>query len=236
MTETWTDSARPPGAQGKASVVSLYRRYERVFICAGLLALFLAGHWVLNELASLRARRYLPLLFEDHVPFLPPFIVVYLGSFLLVFTPAFVIRDRAAFRRTARGFLLLILVSFAFFLAYPLTVRRIESPESPSLFVGLLLWFQSHAKPHNTFPSLHVALLTLAAASCLAHERGAGILMTIFAALVALSTLFLKLHVVLDVVAGLALALLTWLWLLWRGARPGSPIRRGETGRSAEST
>jgi membrane-associated phospholipid phosphatase len=192
-------------------------RYEKAIICLGLFSLFLVGHFALNDLADVRPRRYLPLLFGEQIPFVPAFIVVYLSSFVLVFVPAFVIRDGVAFRRTAGGFLVAILVSFAFFLAFPLTVERVESPEGNSLLVELLRWFQSVAKPHNTFPSLHVALCTLAAVSVLAHARRVGIVMCIYAALVAVSTLFLKLHNVLDLVAGLVLVAAVWTWVVKGG-------------------
>jgi|GEM_PF-3050764 len=194
-------------------VSNLYRRFERIIVSAGLLTLFLIGHRALNELAHLRPARYLPELIERHIPFLPSFIAVYLLSFALVFVPAFVIRDRHSFRRTARTFLVVLLISFALFLVCPLTVQRVESPQGDGIFVGMLRWFQSVAKPHNTFPSLHVALCAVAAVSSLAHSRPVGIGMAVYSVLVVVSTLVLKLHNALDVVAGLLLALVVWMWV-----------------------
>lgn len=189
---------------------------ERLILSLGLLTFFAVGHSLLNDLAHMRPRRYLPNLIEDQIPFVPAFIVIYLLFFVFVFVPAIVIHDRAAFRRVAAAFLIVILVSFAFFYAFPLTVQRIEEPPGDDVFTGMLRWFQSVAKPHNTFPSLHVALCTLAAVSCLAHARRVGIVMLVNAALVAFSTLVLKFHNVLDVIAGLFLAGAVSIWLLRR--------------------
>ena len=136
--------------------------------------------------------------------FVPEFIIVYLMAFVAVFVPALVIPDRRAFRRTALRYLILILVSFIFFLAFPFSIDRVESPAGDGLSLDLLRWFQSVAKPYNSFPSLHVSFILLAAVSCLPFSRRAGIAMFVFAALVVLSTLFCKLHNVLDIVAGIA--------------------------------
>lgn len=219
----YTRAGTPQGTE------SFFRRHERLVISLALLALFLVGHSVLNELAARRPKAYLPVLFENHIPVLPAFIVVYLLSFALVFVPAIVVRDGPAFRRTARAFLTAILVSFAFFLILPLTVERVDAPQGAEAFARLLDWFQSGVKPHNTFPSLHVTLCSLAAISCLAHKPRVGIMMVIFAALVVLSTLFLKLHVILDVVAGLVLAGTAWFGFgRGRGAvSPGPRTRSG---------
>lgn len=195
-------------------IASVYRRLEKLILSLGLLALFVVGHSVLNELAHMRPRRYLPELIRDHVPFIPPLIAIYLLSFAVVFVPALVIRDRAAFRRTAAAFFLVIVVSFVFFLALPLTVQRIEEPPGDDVFTGMLRWFQSVARPHNTFPSLHAALCTLAAASCFVHRRRVGIVLSVYAVLVVFSTLSLKLHNVLDMIAGLFLAGVVSIWLL----------------------
>jgi membrane-associated phospholipid phosphatase len=191
---------------GPGRLTAVLRRSEKVWLCAGLFGFFLVGHKILNELAHVRPARYLPPTVEEYVPFLPGFIVIYLLAFGAVFVPALVIPSRHEFRRVARRFLALILVSFSFFLIFPFSVQRIESPVGDGWSLDLLRWFQSVAKPHNSFPSLHVAFIVLGAVSCLPESKRTGIGMFVFAALVALSTLFCKLHNVLDIVAGVAVA------------------------------
>lgn len=64
--------------------------------------------------------------------------------------------------------------------------------------------------PHNCFPSLHVAHSFVSALAVSHVHRRVGIIALISGMLVALSTLFTKQHYVLDVMAGVVLALVAY--------------------------
>ena len=68
--------------------------------------------------------------------------------------------------------------------------------------------------PLNCFPSLHVAWGFVAALCCHRVHRGVGVAALGWASLIAISTLYTKQHYVLDVVAGIALAVLACLGFL----------------------
>ena len=78
---------------------------------------------------------------------------------------------------------------------------------------------------YNCFPSLHVAQCFIAALVCHRVHRGVGAVAGAWAGLVALSTLFTKQHYVLDVVGGVALAGVAWLFFV-RGCPPDAVPER----------
>jgi membrane-associated phospholipid phosphatase len=64
--------------------------------------------------------------------------------------------------------------------------------------------------PYNCLPSLHVAHSFVSALACLRVHWVVGIVATVGASLVGLSTLFTKQHYVLDVLAGVLLAVVAY--------------------------
>ena len=61
-------------------------------------------------------------------------------------------------------------------------------------------------QPYNDFPSLHASLSTLVAVHWLRVDRRVGTFVALWAALIVLSTVFVKQHYVADLVAGALLA------------------------------
>jgi membrane-associated phospholipid phosphatase len=64
--------------------------------------------------------------------------------------------------------------------------------------------------PYNCFPSIHVAHSFVSALTCYRVHRGLGVVATVCATLVALSTLFTKQHYIVDAIAGVLLALIAY--------------------------
>jgi membrane-associated phospholipid phosphatase len=117
------------------------------------------------------------------------------------------------------------IVAYAFFLAYPTMAPR---PNDRAVIGdGFALWglrFLYEADPpFNCFPSLHVAHSFVSALTCFRLSRRLGITTGICAALVGISTLFTKQHYVLDVLAGVALAGLSYVLFLRRYPRDDVP-------------
>lgn len=153
--------------------------------------------------------RYVPELPLDRaLPLVPFWAFVYGALYLcLILLPIFVVRQDELIRRTVFAYLLIWLTAYLFFFfLYPTAAPRPARVIGEGFAVWGLRALYSSDPPYNCFPSLHVAHSFVSALTCYRVHRGLGILATICAALVALSTLFTKQHYILDVVAGVLLA------------------------------
>jgi membrane-associated phospholipid phosphatase len=153
--------------------------------------------------------RYVPELALDHaLPLIPSWAIVYGALYLfLILLPVFVVRQDELIRRTVHAYLLIWITAYLFFfLFYPTAAPRPDKVSGEGFAVWGLRVLYSSDPPYNCFPSLHVAHSFVSALACSCVHRRLGIIATIAAALVAVSTLFTKQHYVLDVVAGTLLA------------------------------
>lgn len=159
------------------------------------------------------------------IPLQPAWSVVYGSLFLAALLPVFVLHQQELIRRTILAFLMVWLVSFAIFIAYPTESSR------PAKVVGegFLAWtlrviYDSDIR-YNCFPSLHVAQCFVAALACSRVHRGVGVAACVWALLVAVSTLFTKQHYVLDALAGVFLAFVAYFAVLRDYPRADVPQR-----------
>ena len=144
----------------------------------------------------------------------PAWSVIYGSLFLAALLPVFVVHRQELFRRMVLAFLMVWLVSYVFFLAYPTISPRQDEVIGEGFFVWALRAIYSSDTRYNCFPSLHVAQCFLAALTCYRVHRGVGVVAGVWAFLVAVSTLYTKQHYVLDAIAGASLAYLAYVLLL----------------------
>ena len=151
---------------------------------------------------------------DEHLPFVPSFIVFYMGWFFLIlavfawliFNPG---QKRRIYRHTA-GLLLAMLISIAVFLVYPTHVPRPEVT-GRDIFSRLVLLIYAADEPYNCFPSLHVAIAALKGITLIRYGpariwfRGLVILLVV---LIMLSTVLIGQHYVPDIAGGILVALL----------------------------
>jgi membrane-associated phospholipid phosphatase len=139
----------------------------------------------------------------------------YGGVYTAFLLPCFVVRCERLFRRVALGFLCVLFASYASFVLFPVTAKGFR-PEVTSLdttrFVewGAALNYTCDP-PMNCFPSLHVATIVLASLCAWKADRLVGVGAFALAFVISLSTLFVKQHYVADVVAGAAVAGVSYL-------------------------
>ena len=141
------------------------------------------------------------------VPLQPAWALSYgvLYVFLIVL-PFFVVREPEHLRRTVFAYLAVWMTAFTCFLVYPTISPRPAKVIGRGFAAWGLRFLYSADPPYNCFPSIHVAHSFVSALTCKLVHRRIGILCTLAAALVALSTVFIKQHYILDVVAGIVLA------------------------------
>lgn len=145
---------------------------------------------------------------EHRLPFVPWMIVPYWSIDLFFLGSFFLFRDREDLDRHGRRILVAILVAGVCFLLLPLRIGT-PRPHPEGVWEPLYALLWSFDKPHNLFPSLHIALLTiLADVYCRRGPRPLRAGLGLWFILVGLSTLLTRQHHALDALGGLVLGLL----------------------------
>jgi membrane-associated phospholipid phosphatase len=157
-------------------------------------------------------------------PLAPVWALIYgaLYAFLIVL-PVFVVQQEDLIRRTVWAYLTVWIAAYVSFLVYPTYAPRPESVTGEGFAVWGLRFLYEADPPYNCFPSLHVAHSFVSAFAAYRVNRTLGFVAILFAALVALSTLFTKQHYVADVVAGTLLALVAYAIFLRGYSRANIP-------------
>jgi membrane-associated phospholipid phosphatase len=138
----------------------------------------------------------------------PAWMFVYGSIYVFVLLPLLVVRQQQLLRCAMKAYVMVLIVAYAGFLAYPTIAPR------PAVVpaVGFLAWclrlVYALDSPYNCFPSLHVAHSFVSALACYRVHRGVGFTAALWAALIAVSALYVRQHFVVDLIAG---ALAAWV-------------------------
>lgn len=178
---------------------SLARPY-RVRVSMVLLVAMIPFYILIPEFFPPRTRHVPDLALDRALPLIPSFAIVYGALYLfLILLPIFVVRQDELIQRTVYAYLLIWITAYIFFFAvYPTAAPRPAKVIGQGFAVWGLRALYSSDPPYNCFPSLHVAHSLVSALACGRVHRRLGIMATICATLVAVSTLFTKQHYVLD--------------------------------------
>lgn len=190
--------------EGYSVAMSRVKMRVRLLLPLLLLAYFLLGYFLVGFLphyASFEAGTFV----DGLVPLVPFFIVFYFSTYLFVSVPMFVIRDRREYFRVAKYYFLILSVSFLLFLAVPIELKK-ELVIPDGIFSQLTVLVHQFDTDFNNFPSLHVALSLFAFLFVRSKSGRLAWFLFPFLILVILSTLFVKQHVVVDVMGGAVLA------------------------------
>src|SRR5439155_8184900 len=178
----------------------------RVVVPMVALMLLVPCYFVIADLTVHRTL-HVPELALDHlVPLQPAWSLVYGSHLVFLLLPVLVMRQEEQIRRTFLAYLMVWIVGYVCFLVYPTIASRPARVIGGGFFAWSLRVIYSADRPRNCFPSLHVAHAFVSALTCYRIHRGVGIGAGLWAALIAVSTLFTKQHYVADVIAGLFLA------------------------------
>lgn len=138
----------------------------------------------------------------DHaIPLVPPWIVVYMAGYFMVFAPMFLIKYRDEMVWVAVHYFIMLSIAFAIFHFMPVYMGRTFAQDG-DVFGGMTRFQQKTDTALNTFPSLHVALNLFAGLFVLSRSRRAGIFFVLMSVMIAISTLFVKQHLLVDVIGG----------------------------------
>ena len=163
---------------------------------------YYGADWV-TGVRSARVRVHLEA--ELAIPFVPEFILVYRSLDPLFLIAPFVLRTSAQIRALTWALFGVTLIAGLGFLLLPAEPAYMPQ-EIPKFWAGIFAVNTQIVRRHNMVPSLHVALSTVVLAAYGTGRRAWGrAALAAWGGLIALSTLLVHEHHVLDVVTGFVL-------------------------------
>ncbi len=197
-----------------------YPLRPRVLVPMITLLALVPGYLVIAGLTAGRPLHVPELALDRLIPLEPAWALVYGSHLAFVFMPVLIMRKEELIRRAFLAWLFVWISGYACFLVWPTVASRPADAEIGRGFFAWALRIVYEADPPlNCFPSLHVAHAFVSALICRRVHRGVGLAAGVWAALIALSTLFTKQHYVADVLAGMLLAVAADIVFL-RGTPP----------------
>jgi len=150
---------------------------------------------------------------DGNIPFISAFALPYAiwYPFMLAVFVLILRKDKTEYYRSVLATCLGLLLSNLVFLLFQTTVPRPEVPPD-GFFNRLVSFVYDNDQPYNCFPSVHVMTSALMVYGSRALRLKARFPIAIVAAAIIASTLFIKQHVLADVMGGLLAAKLVY-WL-----------------------
>lgn len=179
-----------------------------------VVALNMSVYWGARQIAGGWHHYNMQLSIEDKIPLLPWMVTIYFGCYIF-WIVNYLLASRKS-RETAWRFCLADIlgkiVCFLFFILLPTTMERPEVVGNSIWDMGLRFLYRIDASD-NLFPSIHCLVSWLCVIGIRKDDTIPGwykILSVVIAVSVFISTLTLKQHVIVDVIAGVVLAELTY--------------------------
>jgi membrane-associated phospholipid phosphatase len=156
-----------------------------------------------------RGARQLITAVDKQIPFLEIFVIPYLlwYAFIFLMFVYFAIFDRSTYYRTLLSFCAGMLVCYVIYFFFQTTVPRPEL-QGAGILTDMVRYVYNADEPFNCFPSIHVLssyLMIIAIRHSKLWTIKKDLIVSSIAYSIILSTLFIKQHVVLDIVAGVLL-------------------------------
>ena len=180
---------------------------ERRNLTAIVLAQWVFLYNFVNWATLFRGRVYvIETAIDRAIPMSAPWIFVYSMAYPVCLAPAFLL-SIPRLRVACLAYTFAYGVSLLTFLAMPVGMPRPE-PLPGAWGTWLLNVTRAVDRPFNCFPSLHVSLDFISAFVTGTQRPVAGAVLLVCASVISVSTLFVKQHYFLDLVAGILLAAL----------------------------
>jgi membrane-associated phospholipid phosphatase len=193
----------------KLPILFSLKRKWLLGISFGLSALFLYGISKPHSLYEIH--RFELTTIDQNIPFLPWTIWIYVSGLIYMPIAYHFNRSVVSINKHAYTFSSLVILSSTIFWFYPTVYPRelFPVPDSTNEPTYLLLtWIRQIDSPTNCTPSLHVSIAYLLALGFREISKKYFPWIFLWASLIALSTLTVKQHYVVDVLAGIAVAIL----------------------------
>jgi len=182
----------------------MQERLKKIILLLTIIALYLGIYRLVQTINPVGFNLAIGL--DSHIPLIPEFAVIYLLYIpMIIFVFAFYWNDYKTYRSIS--FMLIAVISIAIVIYYSFQTEVLRPIfESTDFFTRLTNTIYKYDMPNNTFPSLHVALTSSITAFVYEKNTKVGMILIPLTLLIILSTIFIKQHVVLDIMGGLMLA------------------------------
>jgi len=164
---------------------------------------------------------------DDLIPLVPGFVWIYMFCYVFPFVTLFVVKDWHRFNRALLSIALCTLLAFVGHLAIPVAFPRPSLDSSVSARMLAFIYENDFKPGAQNFPSLHVAVALIIYFTCRKQglKRPAEGAILVMALLIILSTVFIKQHLFVDLVGGLILAVIVWVFIAWAYRRYVPSVR-----------
>lgn len=145
---------------------------------------------------------------EEYIPFVPGMVLVYLSVYVLPLIMLMLVPSRFHVRRFVRIFCVAAAVHALFFVILPIqyVLRPDLDAQVATPLLDLVRAIYTVDAPYNNFPSMHVSFAFLSY-FCMRFSRPKiSPVFLLAAALIAVSTLLVKQHYIIDVAGAIVLA------------------------------
>jgi len=151
---------------------------------------------------------------DTHTPFIKIFIIPYIlwYAFILICLFYFYLRNKQTYYISLTSLIVGELICYAIYYFFQTTTPR-PVIDGNDLLSTLIRMIYRNDEPYNCFPSIHVFTTSIMLVGILKSSFRNYVnvlLISINSILIILSTIFIKQHVILDVVSGIGLACLTY--------------------------
>ena len=212
-----------------AKQCALWFRVVRWTAAFGLAVLMLVGYtlmstWNIDRFMDGQSTVELWTRMDRAVPTIPEAVWLYVLYYVLVMMPMFAVRRVRELLEVLAAF---VFVTVAAWVVYALWPVRMQYPQlmcaGVSCEVLMRLWAMDMGV--NVMPSLHAAHSALAAVVFMAYRNRAWPLVAAGALAVSVAAVLTRQHYILDIVAGIALAVASWVLVrrviaaVWVGRR-----------------
>jgi membrane-associated phospholipid phosphatase len=203
-----------------------FLRFAAAFYVVWIAAFELVGRYAVG----LPTRDYTTAL-DRAIPLVSQFVWPYQICYVFPFLPLFVLRDWHRFNRAILALVMANTVAFTIHVFVPVAFPRPELGHSLSDSYLRLIYAGDFSPGACKLPSLHVTFAWIVYFACRKQRlsRAGDLAVLLVAALISVSTLFVKQHILIDVVAGFVLAWVSWTtasWVYPRVIRRESDVRK----------
>jgi membrane-associated phospholipid phosphatase len=149
---------------------------------------------------------------DRQIPLVPAWVWIYMGCYFFPFVPLMVAKNWHRFNRGLVAIIFANVTAFIVYLVFPVAIPRPPLGDSLSERALAFIYAIDFNPAVTELPSLHVTFSWLVYFMC-RHQglsRLKESLVLSMAILISISTMFVKQHLIVDVIAGLALASASW--------------------------